>query len=57
MKDIIEIDELIRNLKKLPNITTKQAEKIVQHILNASEEDVEELLSSVRNVRDKIQYC
>ena len=57
MKDIIEIDELIRNLKKLPNITTKEADKIVQYLLNVNEEEVEELLSAIRNVRDKIQYC
>ncbi|MCF0227243.1 MAG: recombination protein RecR [Malacoplasma sp.] len=57
MKDIIEIDELVRNLKKLPNVTSKQADKIVQHILNANEEEVEELLSAIRNVRDHIQYC
>ena len=57
MKDIIEIDELIRNLKKLPNITTKQADKIVQHLLNSNEEDVEELISSIRNLRQHIQYC
>ena len=57
MKDIIEIDELVRNLKKLPNITSKQADKIVQYLLNANEEDVESLLSAVRNVRDHIQYC
>ena len=57
MKDIIEIDELVRNLKKLPNITSKQADKIVQYILNANEEEVEELLVAVRNVRDHIQYC
>ncbi|MCF0126319.1 MAG: toprim domain-containing protein [Clostridia bacterium] len=57
MKEIIEINELVRNLKKLPNITTKQADKIVQHLLNASEEDVEAFLDSIRNLRSHIQYC
>ncbi len=55
--DFIEINKLIDDLKKLPNITTKQAEKISYYLLNANSSEINELINDIDNLRKKITFC
>lgn len=57
MTDLPEIENLISDLKKLPNITTKQAEKITYYLLNANEMEVRELVEHIENLKDRVRFC
>ena len=48
---------LINELKKLPGIGSKTAQRLAFHILRSSEEDATLLADAVRDVKDKLRLC
>ncbi len=49
--------QLIDELKKLPGIGGKNAQRLAFHILRSSPEDAEALASAVRNLKEKLHLC
>jgi len=48
---------LIDELKKLPGIGSKSAQRLAFHILRASDEDAQGLADAVRDVKAKLRLC
>ncbi|MGE5322890.1 MAG: recombination mediator RecR [Actinomycetota bacterium] len=48
---------LIDELKKLPGIGGKSAQRVAFHILRSSEDDAEALASAIRNLKEKLHLC
>jgi recombination protein RecR len=48
---------LIEELRKLPGIGSKNAQRLAFHILRSSHEDAEELADAIRNLKAKLQLC
>jgi recombination protein RecR len=48
---------LIAELKKLPGVGAKSAQRLAFHILRSSSEDAEALADSVRDIREKLRLC
>lgn len=48
---------LIDELKKLPGVGGKSAQRLAFHILRSSSEDAEALASAVRNLKEKLHLC
>ncbi len=48
---------LIEELKKLPGIGGKSAQRLAFHILRSSEEDAQALAGAVRDVKEKLRLC
>jgi recombination protein RecR len=48
---------LIEELRKLPGIGSKNAQRLAFHILRASSEDAEALASAIRDLKAKLQLC
>ncbi len=48
---------LIDELKKLPGVGGKSAQRLAFHILRSSEEDAEALASAIRNLKEKLHLC
>jgi recombination protein RecR len=48
---------LIEELKKLPGIGSKNAQRLAFHILRSSEDDAEALAEAVRNLKTKLHLC
>lgn len=58
MKDYPEpVSRLIAELKELPGIGIKSAQRIAFHILRASEEDAHHLARAIIDVKEKIVTC
>ena len=51
------LSRLIDELKKLPGIGSKTAQRLAFHILRSSDEDAESLASAVREVKAKLRLC
>jgi recombination protein RecR len=51
------IVRLIEELKRLPGIGGKSAQRLAFHILRASREDADRLCDAVREVKDRVSYC
>lgn len=51
------LEALIENLKMLPGVGQKSAERYALRILKMSEEDVESLSSSIKEAKTKIRSC
>jgi len=49
--------QLIEELKKLPGIGGKSAQRMAFHILRASSEDAEALAVAIRNLKEKLHLC
>ena len=49
--------KLIANFARLPGIGEKTAERLVMHILRAPRREVEQLSSSLREIKDKVRIC
>ena len=48
---------LIEELKKLPGIGGKSAQRLAFHILRSSDDDAQALAEAVRDVKDKLRLC
>src|SRR5437763_9804451 len=48
---------LIEELKKLPGVGSKNAQRLAFHILRSSEDDAEALADAVRNLKAKLHLC
>src|ERR671924_1540747 len=48
---------LIQELKKLPGIGSKSAQRLAFHILRSSEDDAEALATAVRDVKASLRLC
>ena len=51
------IQNLIKNIAKLPGIGEKTAERLAMHILRGSRQEAERLAHSILNVKDKVKFC
>lgn len=49
--------QLIDELKKLPGIGGKSAQRLAFHILRSSGEDAEALAGAIRNLKEKLHLC
>jgi recombination protein RecR len=49
--------QLIDELKKLPGIGAKSAQRMAFHILRASSDDAEALAAAIRNLKEKLHLC
>ena len=48
---------LIDELKKLPGVGSKSAQRMAFHILRSSAEDADELALAIRNLKEKLHLC
>jgi len=51
------LNRLIEELKKIPSIGAKTAQRIAFHILGQSQEEAEELAEAIREVKKNLFYC
>ena len=51
------LDDLIENLKALPGVGQKTAERYALQIVSMSQENVEDLSQSLLDVKEKIRHC
>jgi len=51
------MDRLIEELKKLPGVGTKSAQRFAFHILRSSDEDAAALAEAVRNLKASLRLC
>ena len=51
------MSRLIDELKKLPGVGTKSAQRLAFHILRSSEDDAEALAAAVRDVKASLRLC
>ena len=51
------MSRLIDELKKLPSIGAKSAQRLAFHILRSSDQDAEALAAAVRDVKAKLRLC
>jgi recombination protein RecR len=49
--------QLIEELKKLPGVGNKSAQRLAFHILRSSGDDAEALAAAICNVKDKLHLC
>lgn len=58
MSDLAEpLSRAIQEIKRLPGIGQKSAQRIAFHILRAQREDVERLAQSLLDIKDKLGIC
>ena len=51
------IQNLIKNIARLPSIGEKTAERLALHILRAPRHEAEQLAQSILNIKDKVRFC
>ena len=51
------IEKLIQSFEKLPSIGNKTAARLAFYILNASEEETNDFISSIVNAKKNVKYC
>ena len=51
------IQNLIKNIARLPSIGEKTAERLAMHILRAPRHEAEQLAQSILNIKDKVRFC
>lgn len=51
------VTKLIDELRRLPGVGGKSAQRIAFHILRARDEDIERLVASINEVKEKIVLC
>ena len=51
------INELVEQLRKLPGIGAKGAQRLAFHILKHPREDAERLCDAIRGVKERVTYC
>jgi len=48
---------LIEEMRKLPGIGTKSAQRLAFHILRSSDEDADALAAAIRDVKERLRLC
>ena len=51
------IQNLIRNIARLPGIGEKTAERLAMHLLRVPRHEAEQLAQSILTVKDKVRFC
>ena len=51
------IEKIIQSFEKLPSIGNKTAARLAFYILNASEEETNDFISSIVNAKKNLKYC
>ena len=51
------IQNLIRNIAKLPGIGEKTAERLAMHLLRVPRHEAEQLAQSILTIKDKVRFC
>ena len=51
------INDLVEQLRKLPGIGAKGAQRLAFHILKTPREDTERLCEAIRGVKERVTYC
>ncbi len=51
------IEKLIQAFEKLPSIGSKTAARLAFHILDATEEETNEFINSIKNAKTNLKYC
>jgi recombination protein RecR len=51
------INELVEQLRKLPGVGAKGAQRLAFHILKNPREEAERLCDAIRGVKDRVTYC
>lgn len=51
------LNDLIEELKKMPGIGPKSAQRLAFYILGSSKADVEKLVDVIKEAKEKIRYC
>jgi recombination protein RecR len=51
------LTRLVDQLKKLPGIGAKSAQRLAFHILRTPREEAERLCDAIRDVKDRVSYC
>ena len=51
------LNELIEQLRKLPGIGAKGAQRLAFHILKTPREDTDRLCDAIRGVKERVTYC
>ena len=51
------IEDLIENLRKLPSVGRKSAQRMALHIVNMDKESVDEIIKAFSDVKSKIRNC
>ena len=51
------LEELIENLKMLPGVGQKTAERYALKIISMEKDDVNDLAKSIKDVKVKIKHC
>lgn len=51
------IEELVENLRKLPSVGRKSAQRMALHIVNMEKDSIQEMIDSLANVKNKIKKC
>ena len=57
MTEIGALARLIEQLRQLPGIGAKSAQRLAFHLLRQPREDVDRLVDAVRDVKEQITYC
>lgn len=51
------LTELVEQLRRLPGVGAKGAQRLAFHILKTPREDAERLCEAIRGVKDRVTYC
>ncbi len=52
-----KFEDLINSLRLLPGVGQKSAERFAFEMLNFSEEELDQFIQSITNIKDKLNYC
>jgi recombination protein RecR len=51
------LQELVEQLKRLPGVGAKSAQRLAFHILRTPREDTDRLCQAIHDVKDRVTYC
>ena len=51
------IEKLVESFEKLPSIGHKTAVRLAFHMLDASEQEVQEFITSITTAKQNLKYC
>ena len=57
MERLKSLDNLIENLYKLPGVGKKSAERMAYSLLDFSEEDLDSIAQSLKDLKKNIHFC